>query len=99
MPSVVSLEQAEKWREKFQRQCLPADIPHDMIVVYQTSEDSSGASEVVRWCRTCGAVVVDVDVDNRTSPGHIRKITWPEIARYNGVAFGGDLCAGRGERP
>lgn len=35
--------------------------------------------EVVRWCPKCGAVVVDMDYDNRTSPGYYKKIEYPEI--------------------
>lgn len=36
---------------------------------------------VVRWCRDCGAVVVDIDYDNRTSPGQIMKIQFPKITQ------------------
>ena len=34
---------------------------------------------VVRWCPKCGAVVVDMDYDNRTKPGYYKKIQYPEI--------------------
>jgi hypothetical protein len=34
-------------------------------------------SNVVRWCPSCGAVVVDQDFDGRTNPGAIRKIGGP----------------------
>ena len=35
--------------------------------------------EVVRWCPKCGAIVVDMDYDNRTKPGYYKKIQYPEI--------------------
>lgn len=35
--------------------------------------------EVVRWCPKCGAVVVDMDFDNRTNPGYYKRIEYPEI--------------------
>ncbi len=37
--------------------------------------------EVARWCKICGSVVVDVDVDNRIYPGHVMKMKTPEITK------------------
>lgn len=34
--------------------------------------------EIVRWCPNCGAIVVDADVDGRTSPGRISKMRFPK---------------------
>ena len=32
---------------------------------------------VVRWCRGCGAVVIDMDHDTRTYPGYYAKMRFP----------------------
>ena len=37
--------------------------------------------DVVRWCNRCGAVVIDIDYDNRTSPGAVMKMRFPENNR------------------
>ena len=34
---------------------------------------------VVRWCKYCGAIVVDSDFDSRTNPGCYKKMMFPEI--------------------
>lgn len=36
---------------------------------------------VVRWCPECGAIVVDLDYDGRTYPGHQMKMKYPELAK------------------
>ena len=50
---------------------------HDLIEVYRTyylyNED-----HVVRWCKICGSVVVDVEVDGRVLAGRIMKMIAPE---------------------
>lgn len=38
------------------------------------------SSEVVRWCKHCGAVVVDEDCDGRTYPGKIKQMQFPTLA-------------------
>ena len=50
---------------------------HDLKDIYR-ERVGSGETNVVRWCQTCGAVVVDVDVDNRTAPGGHLKMLFPE---------------------
>jgi len=50
---------------------------HDLAEVYQAGTSLPGITEVVRWCRQCGAVVVDVDVDGRTKPGGIMSMIFP----------------------
>jgi hypothetical protein len=35
---------------------------------------------VARWCPNCGAIVVDSDFDNRTSPGKYMKMRKPRNA-------------------
>lgn len=39
------------------------------------------SEEVVRWCKYCGAVVVDEDYDGRTNPGQIKPMQFPMLAR------------------
>ena len=36
---------------------------------------------VVRWCSICGAIVVDIDIDNRTCPGDVTEMKLPLIAK------------------
>lgn len=37
--------------------------------------------KVVRWCPECGAIVVDLDYDNKTKPGYYRKLQYPNIIK------------------
>lgn len=48
---------------------------HSLQVIYIAG--SSDCVDVVRWCRECGAVVVDVDFDNRTQPGRAVPMQFP----------------------
>lgn len=37
--------------------------------------------QVVRWCKDCGSVVIDIDADDRTvHPGGIVSMEFPRIA-------------------
>ena len=51
---------------------------HRFIIITRNNT-MAYVEEVVRWCPKCGAVVVDMDCDNRTSAGYYRKIQYPEI--------------------
>lgn len=55
---------------------------HDLVVITR-SNISTGTEKVVRWCCICGAVVVDLDVDGRTSPGYYEKLRAPALAIEN----------------
>lgn len=35
---------------------------------------------VIRWCKRCGAIIGDIDVDGRTFPGRYFKIILPDIS-------------------
>lgn len=48
---------------------------HDLKVVY--SNNLYMYAEIVRWCETCGAIVIDIDCDGRVSPGAIMKMKFP----------------------
>ena len=50
---------------------------HNLIKII-SQRHSYGEDEVVRWCQKCGAIVVDVDCDNRVYPGRIMKMRLPE---------------------
>lgn len=38
------------------------------------------ADQIVRWCRDCGAIVIDIDADDQTHPGAIIPMTFPLLA-------------------
>ncbi len=53
---------------------------HDLTVIYK--DPINGMCEaVVRWCKNCGCVVIDRDIDGRTSPGSLMKMRAPLIAQ------------------
>jgi len=54
---------------------------HDLEVIEAVAEACPGSYRVVRWCKVCGAVVVDIDVDNRTQPGAVMKMKFPEFLK------------------
>lgn len=53
---------------------------HDLIEIYRVHH-IYGEEQVVRWCRVCGSIVVDVEVDGRTMAGKIMNMIAPEIFR------------------
>ena len=52
---------------------------HQLVEVYRA--DNGFEDEVVRWCPSCGAIVVDVDVDNRVYAGCVMKMRLPKLAK------------------
>ena len=50
---------------------------HNLQKLYSAPEGTPGVDEVVRWCRDCGAVVIDVDVDGRPQPGRVMDMKFP----------------------
>jgi len=55
--------------------CL--DKQHDLMVIYVDGYEDHPQT-VVRWCKICGAVVVDTDYDGRTHPGDVMKMITPQ---------------------
>lgn len=53
---------------------------HDLAAILRRSMGDPGHEEVVRWCRNCGAVSIDVDVDGRAHPGAHLAMQFPRIA-------------------
>lgn len=49
---------------------------HNLIRVY-ANRYSDDSTAVVRWCKECGSVAVDVDIDGRTAPGRIHRMRTP----------------------
>lgn len=54
---------------------------HDLVRITTQQGGAPGVTEVTRWCRNCGAIVVDVDVDGRTQPGGGLAMTFPRITQ------------------
>ena len=55
---------------------------HSLVKIYSSLHDPIGEGyAVVRWCKGCGAIVVDTDYDGRTSPGDIMKMRLPDISK------------------
>jgi len=48
---------------------------HNLKAIFGSGSRDERA--VVRWCLDCGSVVVDLDVDGRTSPGYYKKMLTP----------------------
>lgn len=59
-------------------ECLKGQHSLDTIL---SVPEWDGTARVVRWCVICGAVVVDVDIDGRVSPGHGTRMRFPLLAR------------------
>lgn len=57
------------------QQCLKGN--HDLIEIYRSSY-SYDEEGVVRWCRVCGSIVVDLEYDGRIHPGDIMKMLGPK---------------------
>lgn len=51
---------------------------HTLIEIIRCSV-SYDEEKVVRWCKFCGAVVVDLEIDNRTHPGRYMEMQFPEL--------------------
>lgn len=58
---------------------------HDLIEILRSGDD---LEYVARWCRICGSVVVDVDIDGRMMEpgGHMRMIS-PQVTKASQIYF------------
>jgi hypothetical protein len=59
---------------------------HDLMELLEANAGFD-ASHVARWCRRCGATVVDLDYDNRTNAGQVMKMRSPEFLKQAIVAI------------
>ena len=51
---------------------------HDFKEIY-SGRASYEHVDVVRWCQGCGAIVIDIDFDNRTNPGAVMPMRFPKV--------------------
>lgn len=52
---------------------------HDLVGLMYGGTSDEG--EVVRWCRNCGAVVIDMEYDGRVAAGAIMKMRVPTLTK------------------
>lgn len=50
---------------------------HDLVEIASTTVGID-EEKVVRWCKCCGAIVVDLDRDGRTYPGYYMRCVSPK---------------------
>jgi len=53
---------------------------HELIEIYK--HFNSDGDEVVRWCRICGAVMIDKEHDGKVCKDKILRIMRPRIINY-----------------
>lgn len=53
---------------------------HDQEEIMRCNAGGPDEEMVVRWCKICGGVVVDLDYDNRTKSGYFMKMKFPKMA-------------------
>jgi hypothetical protein len=70
-------DQLEKAKKALRPKCTEGK--HSLISIYSEPGDDNHA--VVRWCEQCGAVVIDEDMDGRTSAGKLLSMQFPELRR------------------
>ena len=62
------------------KRCLKGK--HDLIEISSSFSEMGIADEVVRWCKTCGSVVIDAEIDGEIKPGGYAKMRIPtEVKR------------------
>ena len=53
---------------------------HKLVVIYSHSSHPF-STHTIRWCEICGSVVIDSDIDGRTSTGDILKMKSPKLVK------------------
>ena len=56
---------------------------HHLVEIYR-SKNCYDEYDVVNWCKCCGSIVVDTELDNRLYPGRIMKMKSPQFVKENG---------------
>lgn len=62
------------------KSCALKGGSHELVELLRT-DYGPGTDTIVRWCSRCGAVVIDLDVDGRVSPGKVVPMKHPELSR------------------
>lgn len=52
---------------------------HNFVII--DSHGCDNETKVVRWCKDCGGIAVDLDYDGRTNPGHYMTMKFPKIIK------------------
>ncbi len=63
-----------EYTEEFKDKCNTGD--HDLIKIYSAKHSWEESYDVVKWCRICGAVVVDLEY-HIVKPGSVMKMKYP----------------------
>lgn len=61
--------------------CKKGLHPFKVVASFKCGDEE----KVVRWCPECGAVVVDMDYDNRTNAGYYKELQYPNITKKYGL--------------
>jgi len=65
-----------EFSEEFKDKCNLGE--HDLIVIDAAQHGWDGTSRVVKWCKLCGAVVIDLHMDNQIKPGYYMEMKYPQ---------------------
>lgn len=52
---------------------------HPLKEISRTSDGFT--DKVIRWCPTCGALVIDMESDGRVYPGRYQKMQLPKLCK------------------
>ncbi len=52
---------------------------HNLIEIHSDRHSWDESEQVVRWCKYCGCIRVDLDYDGRSQQGRIMTIKFPQI--------------------
>jgi hypothetical protein len=63
--------------------CIVTRQAHQLVeMMRKPAHVMPDAEQVVRWCKDCGSVVIDIDADGRTvHPGGIVEMGFPILAK------------------
>lgn len=56
---------------------------HTLVEILRAPDGD--ADKVARWCAFCGAVVVDLEFDNRVRVGGVSRMRFPEVIKPRGT--------------
>ena len=65
-----------EFTQEFKDKCNVGN--HDLLTIYTSRHRWDESYEVVKWCRLCGAVAIDLEYDNRVKPGEVMKMKFPK---------------------